>query len=196
MSEEKDEAIAALTSVLDRIQEHYREEKSDGLAPLAGRPASWGFVHWSTKDVLEQLQLARAQFTGLRSPTLLECGAGFGFVATLARELGFAVTGLEIDPRYLEGAAKLFPLTRVVEQDLLTYEDWGAWDVIYYYAPFHDEHAAVAETFEHAVEDGIRPGGIIIANHKFSARWRDDPRFEELRSEAEVAYVIRKKAGA
>lgn len=196
MSEEKDEAITALASVLDRIQEHFREEKSDGLAPLAGRPESWGFVHWSTKDVLEQLQLARSQLTGRGRPKLLECGAGFGFVATLARELGFAVTGLEIDPRYLEGAAKLFPLTPVLEQDLLTYEDWGRWDVIYYYAPFHDDHAEVAERFELAVEDGIRPGGIIIANHKISSRWRDDPRFEELRSEAEIAYVIRKKAGA
>ena len=54
----------------------------------------------------------------------------------------------------------------------------------------------MAERFELAVEDGIRPGGIIIANHKISSRWRDDPRFEELRSEAEIAYVIRKKAGA
>lgn len=34
------------------------------------------------------------------------------------------------------------------------------------------------------------------ANHKISTRWRKDPRFEKLRAEAEIAYVIRKRTAA
>lgn len=189
----QEEAIEALASVLDQVQEYFRDTHSDGIAQLRDRPESWGFVHWKTRDVVEQLQFVRGLFPQLRRPTLLECGAGFGFVATLARALDFNVTGYEIDPRYLEEASKIFPLTRVEEQDLLSYDGWDQWDVIYYYAPFHDDHAEVAERFEHAVEDGIKPGGVIVANHKVSTRWRDDPRFEELHAEAEVAFVLRKK---
>lgn len=188
-----DAALDALGSVLDRVQDHFRDSEGDGLDALKGRPESWSFVHWRTRDVIDQLQLARSQFTELQTPRFLECGAGFGFVADLARELGFGVTGLEVDPRYVTWARRLFPLTRVIEQDLLTYEDWGSWDVIYYYAPFHDARPDVATSFEETIEEKLKPGGVVIANHKVSERWKADPRFQELRAESDIAYVFRKR---
>ncbi len=190
-----DAALDALASVLDRVQDHFRDVEGDGVDALRGRPESWSFVHWRTRDVIDQLQLARSQFPEGKTPTFLECGAGFGFVSDLARELGFKVTGLEIDPRYLAWARRLFPLTRVIEKDLLTYEDWGSWDVIYYYAPFHDAHQEVATAFELKVEEGVKPGGVVVANHKVSDLWKADPRFEQLRAEADIAFVFRKRIG-
>ena len=187
-------SLDALAEVLDRVQEYMREHEGDGIAPLKGRPESWSYVHWRTRDVVEQLQLARARFPELHRPRFLECGAGFGFVTEMARELGFAPTGIEVDPRYVAFARKLFPLARVVEGDLLTFDDWAGWDVIYYYAPFHDEHPDVACAFEEKVEDQLKPGGVIIANHKVSERWRTDPRFELLRSEADIAFVLSKRS--
>lgn len=189
-----DQSLDALAAVLDRVQEYLREHEGDGIAALKDRPESWSYVHWRTRDVIEQLQTARARFPELARPRFLECGAGFGFVTEMARELGFQATGIELDPRYVGWARRLFPLARVVEGDLLTFDDWAGWDVVYYYAPFHDDHPEVATAFEEKVEDHLKPGGIIIANHKVSERWRRDPRFEELRSEADIAFVLRKRA--
>ena len=187
-------SLDTLAAVLDRVQEYLRDHEADGSAALKDRPESWSFVHWRTRDVIDQLQVARARFPELQRPRFLECGAGFGFVTEMARELGFAATGVEIDPRYVAWARRLFPLARVVEDDLLTFDDWAGWDVIYYYAPFHDEHPDVARAFEEKVEDRLKPGGIVIANHKVSERWRTDPRFEVLRSEADIAFVLRKRS--
>lgn len=187
-------SLDTLAAVLDRVQEYFREHEADGIAPLKGRPESWSYVHWRTRDVIDQLQVARARFPENRRPRFLECGAGFGFVTEMARELGFAATGVEIDPRYLAWAEKLFPFARFIEGDLLTFDDWEEWDVVHYYAPFHDEHPDVARTFEEKVEDRLKPGGVIIANHKVSERWRADPRFEVLRSEADIAFVLAKRS--
>jgi SAM-dependent methyltransferase len=189
-----EQAFDALAAVLDRVQDYFRDHEGDGVDHLRGRPESWSFVHWRTRDVVEQLQTARAQFPERTRPRLLECGAGFGFVTELARELGFNATGIELDPRYVGWARKLFPFARVVEDDLLTFDDWASWDVVYYYAPFHDDHPEVATAFEEKIEDLLRPGGIVIANHKVSERWRGDPRFELLRAEADIAFVLRKRA--
>jgi SAM-dependent methyltransferase len=189
-----EQAIQTLAALLDRVQEYFRDHEGDGIAPLPHRPESWSYVNWATRDVIEQLQTARAQFPELMRPKFLECGAGFGFVTEMARELGFAATGVELDPRYVTFARKIFPLVRVLEEDLNTFEDWSSWDVVYYYAPFHDDHADLARAFEEKVEDELKPGGIIIANHKVSERWRRDPRFQELRNEADIAFVLKKRS--
>ena len=181
--------IDAVGAVLDAIQDSFRDRIAGGVSTLEGRPESWGFVGARTTRVLEQLRVAR-RATPARSPRFLECGSGFGFVAALARELGFSVTGIEIEPSYVEMSRRLFPSVRVEEVDLLTFDRFGDFDVVYYYGPFADDD--VQARFERAIEAALRPGGIILASRKVTYDWREQGTFTELANPGANSYVLQK----
>jgi SAM-dependent methyltransferase len=159
------------------------------VATLPGRPESWGFVGARTTRVLAQLRLARER-TPARSPTFLECGSGFGFVAALAREVGFTVTGIEVVPAYVEHSRRFFPAVRVEEADLLTFDRYGDFDVVYYYGPFADD--AVQAGFERRIEEALRPGGIVLASRKVDESWRTRGDFEQLWTDGTLTWAIQK----
>jgi len=186
------EDAAALAAVLDAVQDAFRDRLAGGVSTLADRPESWGFVASQTLVVLAQLQVARRATTA-RSPRLLECGSGFGFVAALARELGFTVTGVEVEPAYVETSRRLFPSVRIEEADLQTFDRFGEFDAVYYYRPFADDD--LQASFERRVEEALRPGGIILASHKQSGAWEADGAFEVLAHVGVSSFVLRKRAG-
>jgi len=178
---------AAVAAVLDAIQDSYCHRIVGGIGTLEGRPESWGFVGARTTVVLEQLGLARRAARSSR-PRLLECGSGFGFIAALARELGFDVTGVEVEPSYVEHSRRLFPSVRVEQADLSTFERFGEFDVIYYFGPFSDDE--VQARFERRVEASLGPGGIVVANRKVTDDWRRS--FEVLAKGEARSWVLRK----
>ena len=180
----------AVVAVLDSVQDAYRDRIGGGIARLEGRPESWGFAGARTGDVMKQLRCARAATTA-RSPRLLECGSGFGFVAALAREVGFTVTGVEIHRPYIELSRLLFPAIRVEETDLLTFDRFGEFDVIYYYGPFADDE--VQARFERRVEADLRPGGIVLASRKVTDDWQHGGAFELLSTDGSHAFVLQKR---
>ncbi len=183
------DGAAAMAAVLDAIQDSLRDQVAGGIGPLEGRPESWGFVGGRTADVLEQLLLARRS-TSARRPRFLECGSGFGFVAALAKELGFAVTGVEVEPRYVELSRRLFPSVPVEQADLLTFDRFAEFDVVYYYAPFADDQTQAR--FERRVEAALLRGAILVANRKRTDEWRDT--FELLSTGETNGWVLRKTA--
>lgn len=179
-----------LASLLDIVQIGFREQFAPGTRRLPGRPESWGFIPAETAVVLAQLRLAR-RASPARRPRFLDCGSGFGFVAGLAHQLDFVVTGVEIEPSYIEVSRRVFSFVPVVEADLLSYDDYGSFDVVYYFGPFAD--SALAARFERRVEDALRPGGIVCANHKVSQDWKDGP-FDILHADGEGRFVLQKRA--
>lgn len=181
------EAVAAL---LDSIQDSLRDRIAGGIGRLEDRPESWGFVGMPMLQALAMLRLAR-DTTPAPSPRFLECGSGFGFVAALARELGFAATGIEIVPEYIEVSRRLFPSVHVEAADLLTFDRVGDFDVVYYYCPFEDDD--VQARFERRIEAALRPGGIILANHKITHDWQDRNAFDLLWTDHSFQWAIRKR---
>ncbi len=181
------EPFAAL---LDSIQASLRDWVGGGIGTLEGRPECWGFVGMPALPTLALLRLAR-NATPAKSPSFLECGSGFGFVAALAKELGFNVTGIEIVPKYIELSRRFFPSVRVEEGDLLAFDRWADFDVIYYYGPFADDE--VQARFELHIEDALRPGGIILANRKVSHEWRESDAFDLLWTDNSLQWALQKK---
>jgi SAM-dependent methyltransferase len=181
---------AAIAEILDCVQDSLRDWIVGGIVTLKGRPESWGFSGARTTNALAQLRVALGT-TPAKSPRFLECGSGFGFIAALARELGFTVTGLEIEPRYIEMSRRLFPSVRIEEGDLLTFDRYGEFDVVYYYGPFAADE--VQARFERRIEDALRPGGVILASRKVTLDFRDSGAFEVLSHDGSYAWVIQKK---
>lgn len=182
--------IEALAAVLDRIQDSLRDRVAGGIGRLENRPESWGFVGMPTLQAVALLRVALGA-TSAKSPKFLECGSGFGFVAALARELGFTVTGVEVVAKYIEHSRQFFPAVRVEEADLLTFDRFGDFDVVYYYGPFADEEVQAA--FERRIEDALRPGGIVLASRKITHDWRMSGAFQLLWTDDTFQWAIQKR---
>lgn len=138
------------------------------------------FVAMDSRQVFRQLALARRHLAmdADPAPTLLDVGCGIGNVMLLAEQLGFDVYGIEKDPHPYEIACRLFDRRRVSAADIWSYDRYHLFQVIYYFRPFADRDLQLR--FEKMTEERLRPGGILIANHKNSERISADPLFTRL----------------
>ena len=142
------------------------------------------FVAMDTRQVFAQMGFVSG-FLGLDldnpaapKPRLLDVGCGIGNVLLIAEQFGFEVYGFEKDEYPFRVAAKLIGEERITQADIWTYEGYGDYEVIYYYRPFSGREQQLR--FEKLIEDSMKTGGILIANHKNSEAIGQDSRFERL----------------
>lgn len=142
------------------------------------------FVAMDTRQIFAQMDFV-SDFLGLDrenpippQPRLLDVGCGIGNVLLIAEQFGFEVYGFEKDDYSFPIAAKLIGEERVAQADIWTYEGYGEYEVIYYYRPFSGRQQQLR--FEKLIEDTMKTGGILIANHKNSDAIDQDRRFKKL----------------
>ncbi len=141
------------------------------------------FVAMDTRQIFAQLGFVSA-FLGLDRektappPRLLDVGCGIGNVLLIAEQFGFDVYGIEKDEYPFRVAARLIGEERIAQADIWTYEGYGEYGVIYYYRPFSGREQQLR--FEKLIEDTMKTGAILIANHKNSEAIGQDSRFEKL----------------
>ena len=142
------------------------------------------FVAMDTRQVFAQMDFVRAFLELDREnpanpqPRLLDVGCGIGNVLLVAEQFGFEVYGIEKDEYPFQVAARLIGEERIAQADIWTYEGYGEYEVIYYYRPFSGREQQLR--FERLIEDRLKTGGILIANHKNSEAIGQDSRFERL----------------
>jgi len=142
------------------------------------------FVAMDTRQVFAQMGFVSA-FLGLDRenpasplPRLLDVGCGIGNVLLIAEQFGFEVYGFEKDEYPFQVAARLIGEGKITQADIWTYDDYGGYEVIYYYRPFSSREQQLR--FEKLIEDSMKTGAILIANHKNSEAIGQDSRFERL----------------
>lgn len=187
-------ATRVLMDTFGRLQQHAaarireknnrkrrRRKGSDGHSVIQDKHSSYPFIPKSVHVVLPQLIYA---YDYLRKKydrhnfSFLDAGCGFGNIMMLAGGIGFDVCGLEFDPVTIEFAASINPYWKEIrQQDILTYNGYGKFDVIYYYCPF----CCRKETeFEKRVENQMKVGAILIAYGSLHGRMAVDKHFREL----------------
>ncbi len=95
----------------------------------------------------------------------LDAGCGAGNIMLLANCLRFDVWGIERDEVTIKLARKLFhrsnkPGHGIIKADLVTYKDYGNYDVIYYYQPMYGEKMNI---FVGALYNQMKVGAIVLA---------------------------------
>ena len=153
------------------------------------------FVAMDTRQIFAQLDFVSA-FLGLdreepitQMPRFLDVGCGIGNVLLVAEQFGFEVYGIEKDEYPFLIAAKLIGEERIAQADIWTYEGYGEYEAIYYYRPFSGREQQLR--FEKLIEDSMKVGSILIANHKNSDAIDQDRRFEKLNPSLPIWKKIR-----
>ena len=146
--------------------------------------SEYPFVAMDTRQAFQEIKLAWDYLSETRPnvsehvPTFLDIGCGIGNVLLFAEQVGFDVFGIEKDEYPFYVASRMLGSSRISQDDILKYDRYGDFDVVYYFCPLTDGN--LQREFEHQVEDTIRKGSILIANYKRSDRIKEDPRFSKL----------------
>jgi len=94
----------------------------------------------------------------------LDVGCGGGVKVMTAAPFFDSAIGLEYDPGYAKAATDLLDSTEcnasITLGDALAFEDYGAFDVIYFYRPMRD--ADMARQMETRIVAQCRPGTLLI----------------------------------
>ncbi|MBC8208521.1 MAG: class I SAM-dependent methyltransferase [Desulfobulbaceae bacterium] len=131
------------------------------------------FVAMDTRQVFDQIQfvsqylLQQGQGRVGTPYSFVDIGCGIGNVLIFAEQFGFKVHGIEKDPNPCQVAVRLFGEDRILSEDVFSYQDYGNFDVIYYFRPLADKEQQMR--FERMVEQEMKPGGVLIANGRYSS---------------------------
>ncbi|MGV1098883.1 class I SAM-dependent methyltransferase [Thiovibrio sp. JS02] len=142
------------------------------------------FVAMDTRQVFAQLEFvarllnADPDAPAHTQPRFLDIGCGIGNILLVAEQYGFDVYGIEKDEYPFTVATRLIGEEKVSRDDIWTYQGLEKFEVLYYFRPFSGREQQLR--FEKLVEDSMRVGAILIANHKNSDAISQDRRFERL----------------
>lgn len=140
------------------------------------------FVPMDTRQMFYQIKLARDVLRRHRVEqekfSFMDIGCGIGNVLVVAEQMEFEVFGIEKDTYPFAIAEQLFDEGEVRQEDIWRFNDYGRFDVIYYFRPFHD--GPTQRRFERMIEDRLKVGGILIANRKMDMDIHSDSRFRSL----------------
>jgi SAM-dependent methyltransferase len=143
----------------------------------------------SVGDVISCLRLVREylmdkqleQHNCRRPIKFVDCGCGVGNILLLAIAIGgYKVTGLEYEPEAVEIAQLLARHYcddgNILQQDILTYEDYKLYDVIYYYQPISTSKEM--NRFAKKVNNDIKVGAVVMTYGGGSSVLKNDKRFK------------------
>jgi len=156
--------------------------------------SEYPFVPMPLRLVYDQLRAVQARLLerggeGAGKPRFLDIGCGIGNIMLLAEQMEFDVYGFEKDLYPRQIARKLFGEERVGSDDIWDFDRYHAYDVLYYFRPFAERQHQLR--FEAMIEAQMRPGAILIANHRMGNSADSDPRFVLLNSDLPIWEKVR-----
>lgn len=167
-------------NIINRFVGYYTQEATRATQNDAAR--EYPFVAMDTRQVYDQISFVSRHLQireeDEKSCSFLDVGCGIGNILLIAEQFGFDVYGIEKDAYPFQVAARLVGADKISQDDIWTYDRFGSFDVIYYFRPFSDREPQYR--FEKRIEEQMRAGAILIANHKNSNDIDSDQRFRRL----------------
>lgn len=136
------------------------DAKEQGCFPDIGLSNSDFHAHM---HAAYRLSLAQKRQAPVR---FLDVGCGGGLKVYSALRYFDKGYGFDLDKGYVEAGQRFFAMDEeaeghIFENDALTFEGYGDFDVIYFYRPISDE--ALLCDLERRIADNARPGTILVA---------------------------------
>lgn len=127
----------------------------------------------------------------------LDAGCGIGHTLLLINEnynyrtnqkYYFDTFGLELNDNLIKLANGRIKKS-IYHKDILTYDNYKLYDIIYYYSPIANQKKE--QEFEMKVENDCKVGAIIIANRKQSSEILEDSRFKRINKNYHIFQKIK-----
>lgn len=177
---EREEELDVFFGIINRFIGYFTRDAI--RASQNDTSTEYPFVPMDTRQAYAQISLARDLLRQQKKMgpgvSFMDVGCGIGNVLLMAELMDFAVYGIEKDEYPYKIAQKLMGGDCVAQDDIWEFERFADFDVIYYFRPFAEKNLQL--TFEHMIEDKLKPGGILIANRKMDMEIDNDPRFQRL----------------
>jgi len=148
---------------------------------------AYGFV--PGKQIIKLTKVFMAVFDYLAKKvsedlSFLDAGCGVGNMLLIAYSIGFtSVSGIEFDEKTITIARRLLRHTvhkehycKIIRADLMEYDEYRDYDVVYYYQPMRSSHM---DKFLGLLKQDMKIGAIVIANgtcHQFG----DSRKFKQI----------------
>lgn len=147
----------------------------DEMPSTTGREGAYGYIPIDLNQFIdmmlsvEKLLSEDSDYKHSEKPhrpcSFLEVGCGIGRNLHVLRATDRftleKITGFDIEPDYIKLGRKVFGIGEdIFVDDALTF-DYGGYDIIYFYRPFHDE--PLQKKFEKRLIETARRGAYILA---------------------------------
>jgi SAM-dependent methyltransferase len=189
----------------------YRSNVSIKEEKEARKKGSWVFIPNSFTRIMDNfIELSdflkkNKKWSGNESDydhrKFLDAGCGVGNIMVLANEILQCkyIHGLEIDKENVDEAKNLLKrfaggkreYIEVFKKDILKFQNYGDYDIIYYYCPLCNFE--MEKEFEEMVEDQMKVGAVLAPYYKNSQRIEKDKRFKIIINGYEPIYMKVKK---
>lgn len=170
-------SMGLLTNLFDKIirGEQHKFQKDREFVKSRHKVGHYPFIARSTAEIIEMIvRLCKhIGYDNIATTKFLDCGCGIGNVVLLATAAGLDAHGIEYDKRTLNKGHSIFRTfnaapKRLFQGDLLEYNDFGKYDVLYGYCPMCDgkrewafERRMMQQMKIGALLFGLYPGNIV-----------------------------------
>lgn len=123
-----------------------------------GDDPRWDWQPMPVADFTNMMSIVRRyELTG---NLFLDAGCGIGTKCWMAQhEFAFTAHGIDCCAEYVEQALDLGVLADVC--DIMDFENYGAYDVVFFYKPFRDDDRETA--WELMLHEAMKPGAVLVA---------------------------------
>lgn len=209
--------VHAYKSAFENCRRHSPATKETGSIRSGREDGAFDFIPMRPTSIINYLETAISALElkdrDIRKDPIrfLDVGCGAGNVMLLATSLFLTnskfghcheVDGIEYDKYYAELCKQLIGTlehldntcptrTHVFVQDALSFEDYGKYDIIYYWCPIQAEEKQKA--LEKLIEKQMKPGAILIPLMKRDKTLRKGKKFEIINPRSTTCESIYKK---
>lgn len=157
------DAVQTYAYALQRIR--YKKKITSNIAPQqrGHKDTEWGYIPYNAghictilinlSETYKHISEGRAKF--------LDIGCGMGNIIIIAKSVGLSVEGIERDKTTFRHATKIVGnIGKIHNANMLTFKDYGKYDVLYYYVPIKD-HVLMAKA-ANRIASQMKIGAIMI----------------------------------
>lgn len=148
------DAIRATQELIERLEANH--------TPPATIPdeAWYSFIPLPIETFLQGMHTARLTL-GPGRHRFLEVGAGIGTKTCLANALGYDAHGIELHQPYVDVAHRIFPHVTIDCANAQTYDNYGAFDLIYCYRVAVNRD--LQDEINHRIANQMHDGAIFFS---------------------------------
>jgi hypothetical protein len=123
-----------------------------------------------------------------KSLLFFDCGCGIGNIILLSRSMGGygRGAGIEYDKATYEMAKMLIPSADIINGDLVDFDHYDKYDVIYYYEPIISIRKR--RIFINKLMNGAKVGAVIIGNGVGASDMRRSSKFRKVSRKTSLIY--------